>query len=91
VRERPEAVILTDQWWVPQTLAHAFFYKSIFVVSGREQTRILLERLARRDAGAFLFITSDAGRPPDPRVRVIEDEGLGFFSLRLERHSLPAR
>jgi len=91
VRESPESVVLTDQWWVPQTLAHAFFDKSIFVVSGREQTRILLERLARRDAGAFLFITSDAGRPPDPRARVIEDEGLGFFSLRLERHSLPAR
>lgn len=91
VRERPEEVVLTDVWWVPQTLAHEFFSKSIFVVSTAEQGKILLERLAKRGTREFLFVTADAGRPPDPRARVIEDEGLGFFTLRLKPHTLPAR
>jgi len=91
VRERPEAVVVTDTWWVPQTLAHEFFRKSIFYVSTPEQGRVLLARLAQRGSGGFLFVTADAGRAPDPRARVIEDEGLGFFSLRLEHHALPGR
>ena len=59
VRERPEAVVLTDQWWVPQTLAHEFFDKSIFFVSTPEQARSLLERLAQRGVGEILFVTTD--------------------------------
>ena len=51
VRERPEAIVVTDQWWVPQTLAHEFFGKSIFFVSTSEQGRVLLERLAQRGVG----------------------------------------
>ena len=91
VRERPEAVLLTDQWWVPQTLAHEFFGRSIYYVSRPEQGRVLLERLAQRGFGEFLFVTADAGRPPNPRARVIDDEGLGFFSLRLEPRTLTRR
>jgi hypothetical protein len=89
VRERPEAVVITDEWWVPQTLARAFFDKSIFHVATREGSRDLLERMARRGIGEFLLVTSDAGRAPDPAALVIDDEGLGFFSLRLEHRSLP--
>jgi hypothetical protein len=91
VSEAPEAMIVTDVWWVPQTLAHAFFGKPIFYVSTAEQASSLLARLAQRSSGDFLFVTADAGRRPDPRARVIEDEGLGFFSLRLEHHALPRR
>ncbi len=88
VRDRPEQVILTDQWWLPQTLAHEFFDRSTFYLPSRESSRILLERLAQRGIGAFLFVTTDVGRPPEPSARVIDDGGLGFFSLRLEHHSL---
>lgn len=91
VRERPETVVLTDVWWVPQTLAREFYQKSIFYFSTREQEQDLLGRLAQRGPGRFLFVTTDAGRRPEHRVRLIEDEGLGFFSLRLESHGLPAR
>ncbi len=88
VRERPETVVVTDQWWVPQTLARSFFEKSLFYVATPENARMLLERLAQRGVGEVLLVTSDLNRPPDPAARVIGDEGLGFFSLRLEHHGL---
>ena len=88
VRERPEAVVVTDQWWVPQTLAHEFFDKSLFFVATPEKARVLLERLAQRGVGEILFVTTNLSRPPDPGALVIDDEGLGFFSLRLEHHPL---
>jgi hypothetical protein len=89
VRERPETVIVTDEWWVPQTLARVFFDKSIFYVATREGSRDLLERLTQRGIGEFLLVTADAGRAPEPGARVIGDEGLGYFSLRLEPRGLP--
>lgn len=90
VREHPETIVLTNVWWVPQTLARGFFDKSIFFVSTREQARALSARLEQRGIGELLFIRADTG-PPSPRAHVIEDEGLGFFSLRLERFALPGR
>jgi hypothetical protein len=89
VREHSEAVIVTDQWWVPQTLAREFFDRPMFLITRPEQRNELLSRLSRRGDRDFLFVTVDAGRPPNPRARVIEDEGLGFFTLRLETHRLP--
>ena len=95
VRERPEAVVVTDQWWVPQTLPHAFFDKSMFYIETPEKARSLLERLLQRGVGELLFITTNRDRPPVEGARVIDDQGLGFFSLRLEHHPLrspgPAR
>ena len=91
VREAPEAVVVTDVWWVPLTLARELLRKPIFYVSTDEQADDLLGRLARHGSREFLFVTADAGRSPNPRARVIEDEGLGFFSLRLEHHALPGR
>jgi len=88
VRERPEAVVVTSVWWVPQTLAREFFDKPIFYVASLEQYRMLRARLVQSGAGEFLFISGDARRPPNARARVIEDEGLGFFSVRIERIEL---
>jgi len=90
VRERPETVVVTDQWWVPQTLAHEFFEKSLFFVATPENARVLLGRLAQRGVRELLFVTTNLNRPPDPGARVIEDQGLGFFSLRLEHQPLRA-
>ena len=69
------------------------FYRQVDLLLLRrlKQERVLLGRLAQRGSGRFLFVTPDAGRPPERRVRRIEDEGLGFFSLRFESHGLPGR
>ena len=90
VHEGPETVVVSDQWWVPQTLAREFFDKPIFYVPTRYKARALLERLANRGIRRFLYVTKDREQPPLTGSQVIEDEGLGFFSLRLEHRSLGA-
>jgi hypothetical protein len=91
LRARPERVVLTDVWWVPQTLPAEFLRRPILYVSTREALRDVLARLAQRGDGGFLFVTSDLERPPDPRAQVIDDLGLRFFPLRLEHHAVPPR
>jgi hypothetical protein len=91
VREQPQTVVITSVWWVPQTLAREFFEKKIFYVPTLDEYRILSARLVESGVGEFLLVTADSRRRASPRARVIEDEGLGFFSLRIEPHTLSGR
>ena len=91
VREQPDAVVLTNVWWVPQTLAREFFDRPIFYVPTFAGVQAPSPRLAEGGVGEFLLITADSRRSPKPRARVIQDEGLGFFSVRIESHTLPGR
>jgi hypothetical protein len=88
VRERPEPVIVTDEWWLPQTLATEFFQRPIFYVQSEEQARRLLGRLARFGERRFLFVTSSLDRPIEPGAVVVDDAGLRFFSQQLVPRSV---
>lgn len=83
VRERPEQVIVTDVWWLPQTLATEFFRRRIFYVESEEQARRLLAKLSRVGERRFLFVTSALDRPIEPGAVVVDDAGLAFFSQQL--------
>jgi hypothetical protein len=91
VRAYPGLPIVTDVWWVPQTLAREFHRRPLYFVSAADDLRSLLERLARHGETGFLFVTTDVARAPDAGARSIDDEGLGFFSLRLSPHPLVGR
>jgi hypothetical protein len=83
VRERPEQVIVTDEWWLPQTLAAEFYRRRIFYVESEEQARGLLRKLSRFGERRFLFVTSALDRPIEPGAVVVDDGGLAFFSQQL--------
>jgi hypothetical protein len=89
VRERPERVIVTDLWWLPQSLPREFFEKAIFYTPDPQQRRGLLARAAERGDGAFLAVASAIQRPRIPEAQVIDDLGLRFFSVQLVPGNVP--
>lgn len=89
IRERREPVIVTDLWWLPQTLARELYAKPVFYVPTHAKGRLLLERLAVRGVRSFAYVTARGDGTPSPRTRVIDDEGLGYFALRIEPRRLP--
>jgi hypothetical protein len=91
VRERPERVVVTDLWWLPQSLPRAFFDKAIFYTPDPGRRRDLLARAAERGERDYLLVTSAIDRPRFPRAVEIDDLGLGFFSVQLIPASVPAR
>ena len=80
VRSQPERVLVTDQWWLPQTLASEFYEREMFVVETSEQIEALQNRLAGFGERRFLFVTTALERPIERGARVVDDAGLGFFS-----------
>lgn len=83
VRERPEEVVVTDVWWLPQTLASEFFRRKIFYIESDEQARRLLAKLSSSGERRFLFVTSAITRDVEPGAIVVDDAGLAFFSQQL--------
>ena len=83
VRERPEQVVLTNVWWLPQTLASEFLERKIFYIENDDQARRLMAKLAGSGERRFLFVTSAGDAPLEPGAILIDDEGLGFFSQQL--------
>jgi hypothetical protein len=83
VRERPEQVVLTNVWWLPQTLASEFLERKIFYIENDDQVRRLMAKLAGSGERRFLFVTSASDAPLEPGAILIDDEGLGFFSQQL--------
>jgi hypothetical protein len=91
VRERPERVVVTDLWWLPQSLPREFFDKAIFYTPDPQRRRALLARAAERGDGAFLAVVSGVDRPRFPEAQEIDDLGLRFFSVQLVPGKVPAR
>lgn len=83
VRERPEEVVISDVWWLPQTLASEFFTRKIFYVENDEQFQRLTQKLSNGGERSFLFVTSARDRSIEPGASVVDDEGLEFFSQQL--------
>jgi hypothetical protein len=84
-------VVVTDLWWLPQSLPREFFAKAAFYTPDPERRRELLARAAERGEGDYLLVTSAIDRPLFPRALPIDDLGLGFFSVQLIPASAQAR
>lgn len=88
VAQRAEPALISDVWWAPPEMYPAFDSKPMFLVRDAEQLDVLRRRLADAGLASALLVTRHAGPngPHDPnggeRV-VIDDGGLGFFSLDL--------
>ena len=89
VRARPEEILVTDVWSLPQTLASEFQRRKIFLVQSPEQGRRLLARLRERGETRFFFVTGSLERRVELGAIVVDDGGLGFFSQQLVPRELP--
>jgi hypothetical protein len=81
LKEFHEPVVITDVWWAGQTLHEEFYSKPMFFVGSRDQFAPLFERLAGRGYKRCVFVTQTSGDGWQGRVRRVEDERLGYFTL----------
>jgi hypothetical protein len=92
VARRPEAVIVTNQWWVGQELHSQFCTKPIFLVGSQEGFDDLAARLAARGKSDMLFVgPALLGRGPEAGAVRVSDNGLKLWSVDLVPLSPGAR
>lgn len=87
VRERPEQVVVTPQWWVPQTLSGVFFERKIFHVADDADLRRFEAILREHGVKRYLLLLSGLEREPRLADIVVDDGGLAFFT----QHLVPRR
>ncbi len=83
VKSRPEQVIVTNVWWVPQELYSTFFDKPAYYAKSPALERELVNRLAASGVKSFLHISPPLGLVMSPNTVRIDDRGLGFFTLQV--------
>lgn len=88
IAARPEPAILTDVWWAPLELYTLFPERPIFLVDSREKMNELLATLSGTGHDACLLVTEPNRTVSLTPVAVIEDDALGFRSLKLYRIEL---
>jgi hypothetical protein len=87
VRERPEQVVVTPHWWVPQTLSGVFFERKIFHVEDDADRRRFEAILRGHGVERYLLVLSGLEREPGIADVVVDDNGLAFFT----QHLVPRR
>ncbi|MFC1490241.1 hypothetical protein ACFL6K_03430 [Candidatus Latescibacterota bacterium] len=81
IQKRPEEIVITNVWWVPQALFSEFTHKSIFYVSTQSQYEQLVKTLETNGLTRHIFAAQRPISQTAPTVAYIDDNGLNFFSL----------
>jgi hypothetical protein len=82
IEARPEAVILTDTFWLPEFIHREFLKKEIFLVRSEEMMRYFRGRFQAAGGGRYLYLTA---RPDPPSVEpdlTVDDRGLKYYTVR---------
>jgi hypothetical protein len=83
VKARPEPVLVTSDWFVPEILGRDFYGKMIFRLSRPGDGAALAERLEAAGIGRVLVVSALADhQPAAPGAQVIDD-GLNFIRLQI--------
>ena len=82
VKDRPEIVFVTNNFWFPQETAAVYGDKKFYFVSERTDFEILAARLQKRRVRRFAFVTLS-----EPSYLGVTDPFVGF--VRKERVRLP--
>jgi hypothetical protein len=85
IQARPEETIITDVWWVPWELFSQFSERPIFGVRSAAQLRQLVALLHEAGHEESVLVTPTSHMQAAPAVAVVQDDALGFFSLKLVR------
>jgi len=89
IRNRDEAIVISDVWWVPQELFSSFYDKSLFYTETPRHMNGIVTRARAAGQREFLFVTL-ANERPDPRAALeIRDHDLGFFSVTCFHGDIP--
>jgi len=83
---RPEPVIVTDVWWLPQDLYATFRERPVFYVASATVVPRLTDRL--REAGYESFLAIVQKPPASPDDVVVDDGMLNFFFVTLQHRDL---
>ena len=81
IQKRPEQIVVSDLWWVPQELFSEFYDKSMFYVRSQKHANQLLEKILKNGHTKLIFITQTSSEPPESPVVTVNDNSLNFFSL----------
>ncbi|MBN1268966.1 MAG: hypothetical protein JXB04_05220 [Kiritimatiellae bacterium] len=76
---RPERVVVTDLWWLPQELYGVFYDRMIFYAEGREQIEGVQARLEQSGVREYLLATQDPSATAEPGSVLVHDNGLNYF------------
>lgn len=89
IQKRPEKIIVTNLWWVPQALFSEFYNKLVFRIRSPEQYEQLRKKLCDSGYKKYLFVTQTSDERAASAVAKVNDEGLNFFSLKFFVVHLP--
>jgi hypothetical protein len=82
IRNLPQKIVITDNWWIPQDLYSRFYDKSIFYTPDQQQLKRLLIKLRLNGHKKALFASQDSGASTEPLVAEVDDTNLKFFSIK---------
>ena len=83
VAGRPEEVVVTNVFWVPQELCRVFPDKPIFYIESMKEQLVLLRRLRQAGHERFLFVTKDRRLARSQPGSIFADGDLDYFSVAL--------
>ena len=83
VRSRPEPVVVADAWWAPQEMYSVFNDKMLFYVNRPEMWPPLRQKLREAGVRQVLLVTPREDRDENVASTFVDDNGLGYFSVRL--------
>ena len=83
VRSRPEQVIVTDAWWAPQEMYSVMNERMIFCTSLRATWPALSAKLQEAGVHNYLLVTPHPHAHSNVAATVVNDNGLGYFTVRL--------
>jgi hypothetical protein len=88
IEARPESIILTDTFWLPEFLHRAFYKREIFLVRSEDSTRYFRARLQAAGGGRYLYLTARPNPPSAEPDLIVDDRGLNFYTVRGYRQAV---
>ncbi len=82
VEARPETVILTDTFWLPEFIHREFLEKEIFLVRSEDLMRYFRSRFQAAGGGRYLYLTARPDPPPVEPDLMVDDRGLKYYTVR---------
>ncbi len=82
IEARPNVVLMTDTFWLPEFLHRAFLKREIYLVRSEETVRYFRSRLGDSGRTEYFYLTARPNPPPVEPSFIVDDRGLKFFTVR---------